>query len=68
MRGPAPSAGDIGVAAPRVDGKMNDPPAYRPANAADSRFIAEMIDRSSDGIAFIEWTAAAQAAGNRTAP
>jgi ribosomal protein S18 acetylase RimI-like enzyme len=46
---------------------MSDIPAYRPATAGDSRFIAEMIDISSDGIALIEWTEAAQAAGDRTA-
>jgi ribosomal protein S18 acetylase RimI-like enzyme len=46
---------------------MNDKPAYRPANAGDSRFIAEMIDVSSDGVALIDWTHAAQAAGDRTA-
>jgi ribosomal protein S18 acetylase RimI-like enzyme len=46
---------------------MNDQPAYRPAGAADSRFIAEMIDLSSDGIALIEWEAAAREAGDRTA-
>ena len=28
---------------------------YRPATAADSRFIANMIDISSDGIATLEW-------------
>ena len=46
---------------------MSSKPAYRPATAEDSRFIAEMIDISSDGIALIEWTEAAQAAGDRTA-
>jgi ribosomal protein S18 acetylase RimI-like enzyme len=46
---------------------MNDLPVYRPARVSDSRFIAEMIDVSSDGIALIEWTSAAQAAGDRTA-
>jgi ribosomal protein S18 acetylase RimI-like enzyme len=46
---------------------LNDKPAYRPANPEDCRFIAEMIDISSDGIALIEWTDAAQAAGGRTA-
>jgi ribosomal protein S18 acetylase RimI-like enzyme len=45
---------------------MSDVPAYRPAQAGDSRFIAEMIDISSDGIALIEWAEAAQA-GDRTA-
>ena len=42
-------------------------PEYRPAQAGDSRFIAEMIDISSDGIALIEWADAAQAAGDRSA-
>jgi ribosomal protein S18 acetylase RimI-like enzyme len=46
---------------------MSDNPTYRPALADDSRFIAEMIDVSSDGVALIEWTQAAQASGNRTA-
>jgi ribosomal protein S18 acetylase RimI-like enzyme len=46
---------------------MDDQPAYRPATAGDSRFIAEMIDLSSDGIALIEWEAAAREAGGRTA-
>jgi ribosomal protein S18 acetylase RimI-like enzyme len=45
---------------------MNDKPAYRPATAADSRFIVEMIDISSDGVALIDWTQTAQAAGDRT--
>ncbi|MEN8107723.1 MAG: GNAT family N-acetyltransferase [Pseudomonadota bacterium] len=45
---------------------MSDKPEYRPAKAGDSRFIAEMIDISSDGVALIEWTEAAQAAGDRT--
>jgi len=42
-------------------------PIYRQATGKDSRFIAGMIDISSDGIAIIEWTQAAQAAGDRTA-
>jgi ribosomal protein S18 acetylase RimI-like enzyme len=42
-------------------------PEYRSAQAGDSRFIAEMIDVSSDGVALIEWTEAAQAAGGRSA-
>ena len=42
-------------------------PVYRQATAKDSRFIAGMIDISSDGIALIEWTEAAQAAGDCTA-
>ena len=45
---------------------MTDIPTYRPANVTDSRFIAEMIDISSDGVALLEWTEAAQAAGDRT--
>jgi len=39
---------------------MKDNTVYRPANKGDSRFIAEMIDISSDGVALIEWTAASQ--------
>ena len=46
---------------------MSDKPEYRPAKAGDSRFIAEMIDISSDGVALIEWTEAAQVADGRTA-
>lgn len=46
---------------------MNGGASYRPAVAGDSRFIAEMIDMSSDGVALIEWTEAALAAGDRTA-
>jgi ribosomal protein S18 acetylase RimI-like enzyme len=46
---------------------MNDKPEYRPAQAGDSRFIAEMIDISSDGVALIEWAEAAQAAGGLSA-
>lgn len=46
---------------------MSDKPEYRPAKVGDSRFIAEMIDISSDGVALIEWEAAAQADGGRTA-
>jgi ribosomal protein S18 acetylase RimI-like enzyme len=46
---------------------LSDEPVYRQATAKDSRFIAGMIDISSDGIALIEWTEAAQAAGERTA-
>jgi ribosomal protein S18 acetylase RimI-like enzyme len=46
---------------------MSDAPAYRAAQARDSRFIAEMIDVSSDGIALIEWTETAKANGNKTA-
>lgn len=46
---------------------MSDEPTYRPALARDSRFIAEMIDVSSDGIALIEWTETAQANDNKTA-
>jgi ribosomal protein S18 acetylase RimI-like enzyme len=39
-------------------GTVGNTPACRPATRADSRFIAEMIDVSSEGVA--------QAAGNRT--
>ncbi len=46
---------------------MSDIAVFRQATAKDSRFIAGMIDISSDGIALIEWTEAAQAAGNCTA-
>lgn len=46
---------------------MSGAATYRPATAADSRFIAEMIDLSSDGVAVIDWTEAAQAAGDRSA-
>lgn len=46
---------------------MSDAPTYRAAQARDSRFIAEMIDVSSDGIALIEWTETAKANGNKTA-
>jgi len=49
-----------------ASGTVGNTPVYRPATRADSRFIAEMIDISSDGVALIEWTAAAQAAGDRT--
>jgi ribosomal protein S18 acetylase RimI-like enzyme len=45
---------------------MNANPVYRPATPGDSRFIARMIDLSSDGVALIEWTQAARAAGDRT--
>jgi ribosomal protein S18 acetylase RimI-like enzyme len=38
---------------------MSDIAVFRQAAAKDSRFIAGMIDISSDGIALIEWTAAA---------
>lgn len=41
-------------------------PKCRPATARDSRFIAQMIEISSDGVALIEWTSAAQATGDRT--
>jgi ribosomal protein S18 acetylase RimI-like enzyme len=46
---------------------MSNATTYRPAQARDSRFIAEMIDVSSDGIALIDWTETAQAVGNKTA-
>jgi len=46
---------------------MSTKPEFKPAKVRDSRFIAEMIDVSSDGVALIEWTEAAQAAYGRTA-
>jgi ribosomal protein S18 acetylase RimI-like enzyme len=46
---------------------MSNRPDYRPAQARDSHFIAEMIDVSSDGIALIEWTKTAQATGSGSA-
>jgi ribosomal protein S18 acetylase RimI-like enzyme len=46
---------------------MTDQPRYRPATAEDNRFIAEMLEMSSDGVALIEWTEAAEEAGGRTA-
>jgi ribosomal protein S18 acetylase RimI-like enzyme len=46
---------------------MIDNSAIRPAKADDSRFIAEMIEVSSDGVALIEWTEAAQQADGRSA-
>jgi len=46
---------------------MTDKLTYRPAKASDSRFIAEMVEISSDGVALIEWTSAVQVAGERTA-
>ena len=39
---------------------MNSKATYRAATAADSRFIAAMIDVASDGVALIEWTETAQ--------
>lgn len=45
---------------------MIDKPVYRPANTEDSRFIAEMVDVSSDGVALIEWTEAAQKVEGRS--
>ncbi len=45
---------------------MRDKPAYRPATAGDSRFIVDMIDIASDGVALLDWTQTAQAAGDRT--
>lgn len=45
-------------------GNMTDMPTCRPAVVADSRFIAEMIDMSSDGVALLEWTDAAREAGD----
>jgi hypothetical protein len=46
---------------------MTDNSVFRPANKGDSRFIAEMIDVSSDGVALIEWTASSQKVAGRTA-
>ncbi len=46
---------------------MSNKPSYRLAKTSDSRFIAEMIDVSSDGIALIDWTETAQAVGNKSA-
>ena len=46
---------------------MSNRPIYRPAQARDSRFIAEMIDVSSDGIALIDWAQTAQATDSLTA-
>lgn len=46
---------------------MRKMPAYRPATAGDSRFIAEMIDISSDGVALIEWEEEAQVSDGRSA-
>jgi ribosomal protein S18 acetylase RimI-like enzyme len=46
---------------------MTDVPVYRPASTDDSRFIAEMIDVSSDGVALIEWTEESQQAPGRSA-
>jgi ribosomal protein S18 acetylase RimI-like enzyme len=45
---------------------MRDKPVYRPATAGDSRFIVDMIDIASDGVALIDWTLTARAAGDRT--
>jgi ribosomal protein S18 acetylase RimI-like enzyme len=46
---------------------MTDNTVYRPANKGDSRFIAEMIAVSSDGVALIEWTEESQNAAGRSA-
>lgn len=46
---------------------MTDNITYRPARPGDARFIAEMIDISSDGVALIDWTERARAAAGRTA-
>ena len=46
---------------------MTDRPVYRPASVDDSRFIAEMIDISSDGVALLEWADRAKREGGRTA-
>ena len=43
---------------------MNAKPSYRTASTADGRFIAEMIDLSSDGVALIEWSEGASKAEN----
>ena len=45
---------------------MSDKPAYRPAIAADSRFIVDMIDIASDGVARVDWTQPAQEVGDQT--
>lgn len=45
---------------------MADNTVFRAACANDGRFIAEMIDVSSDGVALIEWTEDAQQAAGRT--
>jgi ribosomal protein S18 acetylase RimI-like enzyme len=45
---------------------MAEKPNYRPAYVNDSHFIAEMIDVSSDGVALVEWTEAAQKTGRRS--
>ena len=41
--------------------------SHRPAQKNDSRFIAEMIDVSSDRIALIDWMETAQALDNKNA-
>lgn len=46
---------------------MNTQSRCRPATTGDSRFIAGMIDLSSDGIALIEWTESADEAHGETA-
>jgi len=46
---------------------MIENPAYRPASDGDSRFIAEMIDISSDGVALVEWTEEARKGDGRSA-
>ena len=45
---------------------MTDNPAYRLANVDDGRFIAEMVDVSSDGVALIEWAEEAQKVDGRS--
>jgi ribosomal protein S18 acetylase RimI-like enzyme len=35
---------------------MNDRPCFRRAEPTDSRFIAQMLEMSSDGVALIEWS------------
>ena len=45
---------------------MTDNPAYRLANVDDGRFIAEMVDVSSDGVALIEWAEESQKVDGRS--
>lgn len=50
------STTDNQTEAPHPDDRRDaDDLVYRPAVAADSRFIASMIELSSDGIASLEW-------------
>ena len=46
---------------------MTDSVTYRRAQQSDCRFIAEMIDMSSDGVALIEWTETARESAGRSA-